>query len=458
MGERVLNSLTSVVAGAATNVNYESLPPEVVSLAKQCVLDWIGVALAGSSEPVVQILREELEDEGVRGRCTLFGEGPSVAPRDAALINGTAGHALDFDDVVSAMSGHPSAPLLPALIALGEQIEASGEDLIESFVAGFETECRIGLTVRPGHYRAGWHATGTIGTFGAAAGCARLLGLDSPQTEMALGIAAAQASGLKSLFGTMCKPFQAGKAASCGLLAAKLAQRGFTSIRDVLEAPQGFAATQTDTFVPEAVLGSHGGQYGLESVLFKYHAACFLTHASIEGILRLKEENGFMTKDVRRVTLRVSEGHLSVCNIVNPLTPLEGKFSLRFTAALALATGDVSEVAFTEAAVKDPDINALRGLVDVEPVPGMANHTSETVVELYDGAVLRRLVDMGVSAVTPVDIENQGSRLRAKFDALATPTIGSSACKELQAAIDNLEAVSTISDLTRLCRREGIAS
>lgn len=447
-------SLTEVVARSAADISYQDLPPGVVKIAKQCLLDWTGVALAGSGEPVVAMLGDELTGEGTGGSCTAFGRKLSLNARDAALLNGTAGHALDFDDVVGAMSGHPSAPLAPAVIALGERVGASGQDLITAFVAGFEAECRIGVSMLPGHYRVGWHATGTIGTFGAAAGCSRLLGLDAERTEVALGVAAAQASGLKSLFGTMCKPLHAGKAASCGLLAAVLAERGFTSIHDVLEAPQGFAATGTDTFDPAAGLYPSGEPWQIQSVLFKYHAACFLTHATIEGILRLQRQARFGASEVRRVVLRVPEGHLSVCNIDAPTSALEGKFSLRFTAALALVTGDVSEAAFTEAAVADPEIDAARRRVEVEAVPAMENHTSESVIELRDGTTHRLLVDMEAPARSEVDIENQGSRLAAKFDTIVTPVVGSATTKELLAVLGELEAVSSVRDLTRLCSRE----
>lgn len=452
------HGLTAAVAEATAGTTFDALPETVVTVAKQCILDWTGVALAGSSEPVVAFLGDEFTEEGTRGICTAFGRGLFLNPRDAALLNGTAGHALDFDDVVSAMSGHPSAPLAPAVIALGERMGASGRDLITAFVAGFEAECRIGQSVLPGHYRVGWHATGTIGTFGAAAGCSRLLGLDTERTEVALGIAGAQASGLKSLFGTMCKPLHAGKAASCGLLAAVLAKRGFTSIHDVLEAPQGFAATGTDTFDPTAGLAPVGEPWQIQSVLFKYHAACFLTHATIEGSLRLKQQVHFQATDVRQVVLRVPEGHLSVCNIVAPTTPLEGKFSLRFTAALALTTGDVSEAAFTEAAVADPEINAVRRRVEVEAVPGMESHTSETVIELHDGTTHRLLVDMEAPARSEVEIENQGSRLAAKFETIVTPVVGSARTKELLAVLAEFEAVPSVRDLTRLCSPESAAS
>ncbi len=184
-----------------------------------------------------------------------------LPPLAAALVNGSASHALDFDDVNMAMPGHPSVAILPGLLALAEERGASGAEILAAFVAGYELQCRLGRTIAPGHYDGlGFHATATVGSFGAAAACAHLLGLDAAATATALGIAATQAAGLKSMFGTMCKPLHAGKAASNGLLAAKLASRGFTSRADALECAQGFARTHSADFVPERAFTDTGAR------------------------------------------------------------------------------------------------------------------------------------------------------------------------------------------------------
>src|SRR5262249_9809788 len=188
---------------------------------------------------------------------------------------------------------------------LGGQVRVAARALTAPFVAGFETECRAGQLVLPGHYQVGWHATATLGTFGAAAASAHLLGLDEERWRMALGIAGTSAGGMKSMFGTMCKPFHAGNAAANGLRAAQLAQRGFTSNPDVIEIEQGFAATHTATFHPERVGSWSEGDYAIRDVLFKYHAACFGTHATIEGVLRLKERERLTPDAVESITLRV---------------------------------------------------------------------------------------------------------------------------------------------------------
>jgi 2-methylcitrate dehydratase PrpD len=204
--------LTRAIAEQAAAVDYNALPETVRALARQCVLDYYGVALAGSDDPLVAILLDEFSEAGGAGQAGIIGHAARLPVLSAALVNGAIGHALDYDDVNLAMPGHPSVAILPGLLALAEQRRSSGSEVIAAFVAGYETACRIGMALRPGHYNLGFHATGTVGAFGAAAACARLLGLDADATAQALGIAGTQAAGLKSQFGTMCKPFHAGKA------------------------------------------------------------------------------------------------------------------------------------------------------------------------------------------------------------------------------------------------------
>src|SRR5215469_13354015 len=221
--------LTRTLAERACAVSYDALPEPVRELARQCVLDYLGVGLAGADDQLVCILLDELSEAGGTAQAGVIGHGARLPVGAAALVNGAIAHALDYDDVNLAMPGHPSVAILPALLALAEEKQASGKAVIAAFVAGYETCCRIGMAMRPGHYTRGFHATGTVGGFGAAAACAHLLGLDAEATARALGIAGTQSAGLKSQFGTMCKPFHAGRAAQTGLLAARLAARGFSS-------------------------------------------------------------------------------------------------------------------------------------------------------------------------------------------------------------------------------------
>src|SRR5881628_3448087 len=255
--------LTRTLAAQASAVSYDRLPETVLTLAGQCILDYYGVALAGASDPLVRILLDEANDSGGATQASVIAESTRLPVLAAALINGAASHALDYDDVNLAMPGHPTVAILPGLLALAELKKSSGREVITAFVAGYETACRIGAALQPGHYNLGFHATATVGCFGAAAACARLLGLDAEATAIALGIAGTQAAGLKSQFGTMCKPFHAGRASQNGLLAARLAARGFSSRADIIECEQGFALTHGPDFAPAAALATPEGGFHL---------------------------------------------------------------------------------------------------------------------------------------------------------------------------------------------------
>ena len=438
--------VTAALSKAARDIRFEGLPSDVVFLARQCLLDWLGVTLAGSREPLTEILRSEVLDQGGHPRATLVGSGERVSVQQAALVNGAASHALDYDDVQMTMSGHPTVPVAPALLALAEARQSPGRDVIAAFVAGIEMECRVGALVMPGHYRTGWHATGTLGTFGAAAACCHLLALDQDQWQTAMGIAGAQAAGLKAMFGTMCKPLHAGKAAANGLLAATLAQRGFTSSPGVLDVAQGFTDTQTSTPHPERALDGLGESYAIRGVLFKYHAACYGTHETIEGVLRLKERYGLRPDDVREIRLTVPEGNLSMCNIQTPTTALEGKFSLRFTAALALARDDTSDHAFTDEAVRDLALTRLRDRVAVVGRPSSGMGTDVAIV-LSDGRELRESVNLETPAA---DLDRQWQRLAVKYTSLAEDVLGETRARKLLDAVEHVEEIQSLSELLRL--------
>src|SRR6266581_2174039 len=313
LAERMkVTGLTHALAAQASAVTYEALPETVRELARQCVLDYYGVALAGADDPLAAILLDEFAEAGGAAEASIIGKTARLPILSAALVNGAIGHALDYDDVNLAMPGHPSVAILPALLALAEQRHSSGREIIAAFVAGYETCCRIGMALRPGHYNLGFHATGTIGAFGAAAACARLLGLDAAATAQALGIAGTQAAGLKSQFGTMCKPFHAGKASHNGLLAARLAARGFSSRPDLVECEQGFGLTHGPDFSPEAALAAPPNGFHIFANLFKYHAACYLTHGPIECAksirkLAVREQQPVAPEEIARISLRLDK-------------------------------------------------------------------------------------------------------------------------------------------------------
>ena len=440
--------VTAELAQRASSIRYKDLPDQVRTLTRQCLLDWLAVTLAGSREALSGILADQALEDGGRPAASLIGRDAKISAQQAALVNGAASHALDYDDVNMAMGGHPTVPIVPALLALAEDSGASGADFLAAFVAGYETECRIGALVLPDHYARGFHATGTIGSFGAAAACAHLLGLDAEKTATALGIAATQAAGLKSMFGTMCKPLHAGKAAQNGLLAAMLAARGFSSRADALECAQGFAGTQSSDFHPERALANPPGGYHLRGNLFKYHAACYLTHAPIECARKLRREHAIETSAVREASLKVDAGASKVCHILAPKTGLEAKFSLRLTTAMALAGIDTARLdAYSEATAKNPALAALRDKVNVDFQPAWPHTQARIRLTLADGRVLEAAHDSGIPEQ---DLREQGRRLEAKFLSLAEPVLGART-HELATVVLSLDERANLRDLTRLC-------
>ena len=448
MKNRTLADLTRALAERAIALCYDELPAPVRELAEQCILDYLGVAIAGSQDPLVRILLDEMAEAGGSPQSSIIGHSVRLPVLSAALVNGSAAHALDYDDVNMAMPGHPSVPILPGLLALAELKESSGTEVITAFVAGYETACRIGAALQPGHYNLGFHSTGTVGCFGAAAACARLLGLDGDATAMALGIAGTQAAGLKSQFGTMCKPFHAGKAAQNGLLAARLAQRGFSSRIDIVECVQGFALTHGPDFAPKAALAMPEAGFHLLANLFKYHAACYFTHAPIECARRLRVEHRLTPDMIAAITLRLDGSCERVCNIPVPVDGLQSKFSLRQTAAMALAGIDTASLdAYSAENTCDAALVGLRERVRFDWQHNWPQTLCELELELFDGRRLSTRHDAGIPAA---DIAEQGARLAAKFDVLVAPVLGASRARELREMISGLDNVADIRGLTRL--------
>ena len=440
--------LTETLAFRSTKLDYDELPETVREVARQCLLDYLGVAVAGAGDPLVRIVFDEMAEAGGAEQASVVGHPLRLPALSAALVNGAAGHALDYDDYNGAMPGHPSVAILPGLLALAEATASPGDKVLVAFVAGYETACRIGAALSPGHYDLGFHSTATLGSFGAAAACARLLGLDVKTTATALGIAGTQAAGLKSQFGTMCKPFHAGKAAQNGLLAARLAARGFSSRTDLIECMQGFALTHGPDFAPAAALMEPEGGFYVLANLFKYHAACYFTHAPIECARRLRHDHALTPDRISEITLRIDASTDRVCNIATPTDGLESKFSLRQTVAMALAGVDTASLdAFGESTARDPALVRLRERIAIDFQHDWPQTMAELEVELADG---RRITARHDSGIPAADIADQGRRLAGKFDALTVPVLGRARTRELRAAIAGFDRLGDIGTLARL--------
>ncbi len=381
--------------------------------------------------------------------ATAVGHRLRLGVLDAALLNGTSSHSLDFDDVNVAFLGHASVAVLAGTLALAEQLDSSVCELLTAYLAGYETTCRLAVGLGPEPYLRGFHATGTTGTIGAAAACARLLGLDPGRTAAALGIAASQAAGLKCNFGTMTKSLHAGRACQGGLLAALLAGRGFTANLDAIEADQGFAAAYGGRDDTSAALDDPSSAWHMRENLFKYHASCFFTHSTIEGLRELQGRSPFAPEDVEQITIHVTELELGTCVIPEPSTGLEVKFSLPHLAAMTVLGRSTASIDDSDAV--DPDTVLLRSRVLMVPdgEPGAPTHVE---VRLRGGSSLASARDV---SKPNADLEAQGTRLAEKFRILAEPVLGSGGAAALLGALADRDGSQPVRDLMARSRPAG---
>src|SRR5689334_6758448 len=334
---------TARLAEFVVKTSLRDCPEAAIVQVRRAALDTLGVMLAGAAEPVAAAVRSVARVEGGTPLCTVVGTSMRAPATWAALANGTAAHAHDFDDTNFALLGHPSAPLLAAALACAEAEPADGAAVALAYLIGFELSVTLGLALNPDHYTRGWHATSSIGTIGSAAAAASLLGLDPTQTRHALGVAASLASGLKENFGSMTKPFHAGHAARNGVFAAMLAREGFTSSDTALDGTQGYAAAFGQTKLGAGAFEALGHEWQIlaSGIAVKPYPSCALTHSAIDALLALRAEHALGADQVEDIEVGVNHVVPEVLRHNRPATGLEKKFSMQFCAAEALATGRV---------------------------------------------------------------------------------------------------------------------
>jgi 2-methylcitrate dehydratase PrpD len=420
------------------------LDAEAETVATQCLLDWFGVSLQGAKEPVADILAGELAN-GNHGSHTIIGRREKADLIDAALINGTIGHALDFDDAIPASLGHATVPVAPAVMSLAAELDATGEQTLRAFLAGYEAECAIGTYFGAEHYARGYHATSTVGVFGAAAAASLLLGLNAAQTARALSLAATQSGGLKSLFGSMGKPMHAGRAAADGLLAARLVARGFDAIEDGLENPQGagpvLAGLESGSDIDTDLFG---GQ--IRGTLFKYHAACYGTHAPIEAARDFLAAHD--PADIESIEIHVGSMAIGMCDIETPTSPLECKFSLHHAVAMVLAGIDTASLEnYSTEMATHPDIAAWRDKMTV--IGGFDDENGIMSAKLVIKTKDETLEFYRHTGHANDDLADQQRRLEEKYDALAQPILGDAA-QGLKEAVMNLKHAPHVHQMMQL--------
>ena len=447
--------VTERMAEFIVETKWADFPALAIERAKKAAVDTVGVTLAGVNEPVGRIVADFARKMGGAPEASIIGSGERAAAPLAALVNGAMGHALDFDDSSYLLSGHPSVVVLPAVLAQGEKQGASGREVLEAFIIGYEISTKLGLGMNPEHYGAGWHSTCTLGTLGAAAAAAHLRGFDVETTRHALGIAASHASGVHANFGTMTKPLHAGLAPEAGLRAAELAAAGLTANTTILEAPRGFLQVYAggDAPDPDEIAQSLGRPYSLADpgMNMKPYPCCLSTHPAVDALYDLVEEAGVTAADVARIEVSLLEISTQVLRYHAPQTGLEGKFSIEYCLARMLLDRDLRLETFTDEAVREPLLQDWMKKIHVTADdmgwrPG-ERRPSEVRVCLNDGRVLKKRTDVSRGcALWPLEDE----KIRSKFRDCAKTTLAADEYEEVLSLLESFEAQPEIDSLMAL--------
>jgi 2-methylcitrate dehydratase PrpD len=443
--------VTAKIARFATDLKFDTIPAAAVQTAKTAVRDCLGVALAGSQEEDAKICAEIARQENAKEDATVVGQGFKTSALNAALANGTAAHALDFDHSFTLM-GQPTAPIIPAIFALGESLGANGRRMIEAYVAGYEVTAKLVHSLRDSAHD-GWHAPSTLGSFGAAAACAKLLGLSASEVEMALGITASMASGIVANFGTMTKPLHVGLGARNGVLAAKLAQGGYTANAKAIESGFGFyQVLHSGTSIHEQALDELGRSFALlnDGLRIKPYPCGGLTHQVIDAVLEFREKHGLTPENIEAVEVDVVKHTFERIVFRVPQTGIQGKFCMPYLVARALIDGEVGLDIFTDSAVRDQNVLKLAERVEMRLDPNLkksdaAGRPCRVTIRLKNGQTLSREVQHAKGGPEYPMTEEE---LNAKFFECARHAIPAETARR---ALDQIQILETLNDIRPLC-------
>ena len=450
--------VTKKIAEYVVNTGLEDFPPEAIFAAKAAIIDCLGCALAGSKEPLADILANYLTDLGGKPTATVIGRGFKTNAPEAGLINGAMSHALDYDDITFITKTHPSTVLIPAALPVAEEAAASGRDMLLAYLLGFEVACAVGDAISPAYYDdLGWHPTGPLGALGAAAAASRLLGLDQEQTAMAISLAASQSSGLRQNFGTMTKPFHAGHACKCGITAAKLVRGGFTSGTDALEGRFGFmrAFSGGKDYNPDKAAASLGSRsFMLESgVEIKKYPCCGSAHLALDATTKLQQREALEAADIERIEVRVDFDPPRSLIHSRPKEGLEGKFSLQYCLAAEILDGRVVMSTFTDEQVMRPEAQELIPKIEMKRHSGYEGQTSwteayhEVEIHLKDGRVLTERADRATTGALRGATFDE---VRVKFQDCAGIALTDENAAATLEMLDNLEDIGPVGPLADL--------
>ncbi|MEO8371029.1 MAG: MmgE/PrpD family protein [Candidatus Solibacter sp.] len=407
--------VTRLLARFVVGSRKEAIPEAVRKEATRTLLNWVACAVGGSRHEGVDAAIRALAPFSGPAQATILGRHERMDAVSAALMNGLSSHVFDFDDTHLRTVIHPAGPVLPAILAWSEYKGATGSELLHALVLGAEVECRIGNAVYPAHYDVGWHITGTVGPFGAAAAAGKLMGLSEQQMVWALGIAATQPVGLREMFGSMTKSFHPGRAAQNGFTAALLAAQNFTSSNAALEAARGWANVLSTTRNYHAITDNLGAHYEISENTYKPFPCGVVIHPAIDGCLQMREQYALKAEEIARIELRVHPLVLELTGKKTPQTGLEGKFSVYHAVAAAIVEGKVGEQQFSDRAVRNPATVALRERVSAVLDKAIAEDQVRITIIMKDQRRLEKFIEhCAGSTRNPMT----NAQLEAKFHGL----------------------------------------
>ncbi|MBS1216541.1 MAG: 2-methylcitrate dehydratase-like protein [Proteobacteria bacterium] len=416
--------------------------------AHRTFLNWVGCAVGGARHEAAQAALDALAMLQPAPQATVLGRAERIDMAGAALVNGITSHVFDFDDTHLKTIIHPAGPVASAVLALAETTGATGRQVIDALVLGIDVSCRLGNVMYPEHYDRGWHITGSTGTLGAAAGCARLLGLDEERTAMALGIAASQPIGMREQFGTMTKPFHPGGAARAGLLSALLAKHGFTASPKAIEAPRGYAQVVSTKCDWSEATDELGSRFEISFNTYKPFACGIVIHPAIDACVQLRAR-GVKAEDVERIELKVHSLVLELTGKKEPQDGLQGKFSVYHGCAAGLLFGRAGEPEYADAIVRREDVTALRRKVVATVDDSIDEASADVTAILKDG---RREHVFVAHAIGSLERPMTDADLEGKFHALVEPVLGKRRAADLVAACRDLGAAASVSSLAASTR------
>ncbi len=438
----------TALAKFVLNFPTEDVPADVLHLAKRCLMNYSGVALLANLDPAIDILLDVLRAEGCAPAATVIGKGFKTSALNAALANGFLGHFEDYDDTHTTVI-HPSAPILPGALALSEQRTVTGKDFLAAFAVGVEVACRIGLVLVE-HFREGaahWHITNTCGVLGAASAVGRLLKLNQEQMVYAFAIAGTQASGLREVFGSMCKPFHAGKAAQNGTLAALLAQRGFTGTDSIFEGARGLVGVMASGHDISEATKDLGQRWELPQNGLKPFACGQANHGFIDAALALRKQPGVRPETIKHIQGSVEQFAPALVRRRHPRSGLESKFCYYHSVAAALVDGQALPAQFTDERAADPAIESLRNRIDFNEDPSLPRRAVRVTLELTDGRTYTERVDHPTG--TPGNPMSD-TRVQEKFHGLASAVLGVEKADKAQSALWSVDTMPDVSQLIPL--------